>query len=253
MNTNYLYNQLLQKKSNQVKSLAVLVDPDKADEKHLQNLIVAANNGYVDYFFVGGSLITTTNLDKVVTFLKQQSKVPVIIFPGSTMQIHQDADGILFLSLISGRNADLLIGRHVEAAPILKNSNLEVISTGYMLIDGGKATSASYMSNTQPLPIDKPEIAVCTAIAGEMLGLKSLYLEAGSGALNPVPPEVVRQVNKNTTLPLIVGGGIRDKETASVICEAGADVIVVGTQIESDSRVIEEIFLAIKTTKTKVL
>lgn len=253
MNANHLYRQLLQKKENQVKSLAVLVDPDKAENNHLQNLIHAANSGYVDYFFVGGSLLTTTNLDKVVTFLKQETTIPVVLFPGSTMQIHTDADAILFLSLISGRNADLLIGRHVEAAPILKNSNLEVISTGYMLIDGGKATSASYMSNTQPLPIDKPEIAVCTAMAGEMLGLKSIYLEAGSGALNPVPPEVVRQISQNISLPLIVGGGIRDKETAIVICEAGADIVVVGTKIEADPGVIEEIFLAIKTTKTKVL
>lgn len=252
MKENNLYNLLLQKKQTGEKSLAVLVDPDKAEPQHMQNIAKAANAGYVDYFFVGGSLLTTRNLDEVVTFLKQNTEVPVVIFPGSTMQIHTDADAILFLSLISGRNADLLIGKHVEAAPVLRNSQLEVISTGYMLIDGGKATSASYMSNTQPLPIDKPEIAVCTAIAGEMLGLKSVYLEAGSGALNPVPPEVVRQIRKNISLPLIVGGGIRDKETAHVICEAGADIIVVGTKIEADPGVIEEIFLSVKSTKTKV-
>jgi phosphoglycerol geranylgeranyltransferase len=247
-----IYQQLLHNHKNGEKSLAVLVDPDKAEPEHLNQLAISASKGLVDYFFVGGSLLTTRRLDYVIQFLKSKTNVPVVIFPGSTMQIHTDADAILLLSLISGRNADLLIGKHVEAAPVLKNSQLEIISTGYMIVDGGKATSASYMSNTQPIPIDKPEIAVCTAMAGEMLGMKTIYLEAGSGALNPVPQEVVRQIRNYISLPLIVGGGIRDVETAAVICEAGADVIVVGTKIESDPGMIEEIYQTVKKSKTKV-
>ena len=245
-----LLEELKEKKANKEKSLAVLVDPDKASKSHLESLVSYANEGLIDYFFVGGSLLTTQNLDGVVKFLKKTVNVPVVLFPGSTMQIHPLADSILLLSLISGRNPDLLIGKHVEAAPILKNSNLEVISTGYMIIDGGKATSASYMSNTQPIPIDKPEIAVCTAIAGEMLGMKTIYLEAGSGALNSVPQEVVKQIKENVSLPLIVGGGIRDKETAAVISKAGADVIVIGTKVEMQPRIIKEIAMAIKPSKT---
>lgn len=245
-----LLRELKDKKVNNIKSLAVLVDPDKASIKHLEKLIIFANEGLIDYFFVGGSLLTTQNLDSVIKYLKNKVNVPVVLFPGSTMQIHKGADAILLLSLISGRNSDLLIGKHVEAAPILKNSNLEIISTGYMIIDGGKATSASYMSNTQPIPIDKPEIAVCTAMAGEMLGMKTIYLEAGSGALNSVPQEVVKQIRQNTSLPLIVGGGIRDKETAAVISKAGADVIVIGTKVEMQPGIIQEIAMAIKSTKT---
>ena len=249
---NGLYNGFKQNCAQNEKCLAVLVDPDKASEPHLAHLVQAANKGLVDYFFVGGSLLTTHHLDKVVTTLKSKTSTPVILFPGSTMQLHKDADGILFLSLISGRNPDLLIGRHVEAAPMLAGSNVEVIPTGYMIIDGGKATSASYMSNTMPIPIDKPEIAVCTAKAGELLGLKTMYLEAGSGALNSVPTEVIRQIKNSIDIPIIVGGGIRDEETARVICEAGADILVIGTRIEDNPNSIAEIYAAIKSSKTKV-
>jgi len=247
------YESWLQKKLRGEKSLAVLVDPDKISDNYLSQLANHASNGLIDYFFVGGSLITSNNLDESITFLKQNTDKPVILFPGSTLQVNTKADAILFLSLISGRNAELLIGKHVEVAPLLNQSNLEVISTGYMIIEGGKATSASYMSNTNPIPYDKPEIAACTALAGEMLGLKCTYLEAGSGALNSVSCEMVKHVAKMTKIPLIVGGGIRDKETAKVICRAGADIVVVGTSIENNPELVEDIFHAVKNTKTSTI
>ena len=245
-----IYNEWIAKKTQGEKSLAVLVDPDKISSKYLSRLSEHANNGFIDYFFVGGSLITTQNMDETICYLKENTKIPVILFPGSTLQINTKADAILLLSLISGRNPELLIGKHVEAAPVLRHSNLEIISTGYIIVESGKATSASYMSNTTPIPFDKPEIAACTAMAGEMLGLKCTYLEAGSGALNAVSCEMLRQVSKATASPLIVGGGIRDKETAKVICSAGADIVVMGTIIENDPAVVEDIFHTIKNTKT---
>lgn len=247
------YGTWLQKKKRGEKSLAVLVDPDKISDGYLAQLANHASNGLIDYFFVGGSLITSNKLDEAISFLKQNTQIPVILFPGSTLQVNTKADAILFLSLISGRNAELLIGKHVEVAPLLSQSNLEIISTGYMIVESGKATSASYMSNTNPIPYDKPEIAACTALAGEMLGLKCTYLEAGSGALNSVSCEMVQRVAKNTTTPLIVGGGIRDKETAKVICSAGADIVVVGTSIENNPELVEDIFHAVKNTKTSTI
>ncbi len=243
------YQEWLSKKERGEKSLAVLVDPDKISESYLEQLKDYALQGMVDYFFVGGSLITTNNLDKAISFLKDNTDVPVILFPGSTLQINTKADAILFLSLISGRNPELLIGKHVEAAPVLNASNLEIISTGYIIVESGKATSASYMSNTQALPYDKPEIAASTAMAGAMLGLRCTYLEAGSGALNAVSCEMVKQVAACTQTPLIVGGGIRDKETAQVICDAGADIIVVGTSIENNPARIEGIYQVVKSRK----
>jgi putative glycerol-1-phosphate prenyltransferase len=248
-----IYNEWIAKKANGEKSLAILVDPDKISSKYLARLSEHANNGFIDYFFVGGSLITTQHMDETICYLKENTKIPVILFPGSTLQINTKADAILLLSLISGRNPELLIGKHVEAAPILRHSNLEIISTGYIIVESGKATSASYMSNTTPIPFDKPEIAACTAMAGEMLGLKCTYLEAGSGALNAVSCEMLRQVSRATASPLIAGGGIRDKETAKVICGAGADIIVMGTLIENDPSVVEDIFHTIKNTKTNTV
>jgi phosphoglycerol geranylgeranyltransferase len=240
----------LQKKANGQKSLAILVDPDKISTSYLETLAQQAQDAFVDYFFVGGSLITTNNLDKTIQFLKANTQVPVILFPGSTLQINTKADAILFLSLISGRNPELLIGKHVEAAPVLAASNLEIIATGYIIVESGKATAASYMSNTRGIPYDKPEIAACTALAGSMLGLQCMYLEAGSGAVNPVSNEMVKQVAATSIGPLIVGGGIRDKETASVICQAGADIIVVGTSIENNPLLIQEIYEAIQNVKS---
>ena len=247
------YNDWLEKKAKDKKSLAILVDPDKVSDKHLSKLSASANKGLIDYFFVGGSLITGNYLDRTIQFLKENTSVPVVLFPGSSLQIHTGADAILLLSLISGRNPELLIGKHVEAAPILRNSSLEIISTAYMLVESGKATSASYMSNTTPIPYDKPDIASCTAMAGEMLGLKCTYLDAGSGAINTVACDMVKEVSRATNTPLIVGGGIRDKETAKVICEAGADIIVIGTSVEQNPDLVEDIFHAVKNTKSSYI
>jgi putative glycerol-1-phosphate prenyltransferase len=187
-----------------------------------------------DYFFIGGSLLVNDIINECIDVIKSYSDTPVIIFPGSAMQVYPKADAILLLSLISGRNAELLIGQHVIAAPALKSSGLEVISTGYILIDGGIFTTVSYISNTLPVPHQKDEIAMCTAMAGEMLGLKAIYLDAGSGALKSISESMVSMVSDNINVPLIVGGGIKTPETAAALCKAGADIIVIGTAIEKD-------------------
>ena len=199
----------------------------------------------VDYFFVGGSLLLNDNLGECIKTIKENSSIPVLLFPGSELQINKDADGILFLSLISGRNPDLLIGKQVASAPILKETNLEVISTGYMLIESGKATTASYMSNTLPIPRDKSGIASSTAIAGEYLGMKLIYLDGGSGAHNSIESEMIKHVSSSISVPLIIGGGICNKEKAIENCKAGADIIVVGNAIEKNPDLITEISEAI--------
>ncbi|MFN8844438.1 MAG: geranylgeranylglyceryl/heptaprenylglyceryl phosphate synthase, partial [Chryseotalea sp.] len=210
-----IYKSFLEKKAKGHKSVAVLIDPDKVEDGlRLQHLINLASENLVDYFFVGGSLITTTNLHEVVKQIKQSVNIPVVLFPGNTMQIEPSADGILFLSLISGRNPELLIGQHVIAAPILKNTKLEVIPTGYMLINSGKITSVAYMSNTTPLPEEKYSLAACTAMAGEMLGLRMMYLDAGSGAERPISAKMINSVRKSIECPLLVGGGINSAHKA---------------------------------------
>jgi len=223
------------------KSLAVLLDPDKVQTIGLSDHIKALANAGPDFFFVGGSLITGNSFHILVEAIKFHSEIPVIIFPGSNLHIHGDADGILLLSLISGRNAELLIGQHVLAAPILKNSGLEILPTGYMLVESGRPTTVSYISNTLPIPSNKPEIAACTAMAGEMLGLKLLYLDGGSGALNPVPADMISAVRACTEIPVLVGGGINSAQKAEQAWKAGADCIVVGNALESDSHLLEEI------------
>ena len=204
-----------------------------------------ANSANVDCFFVGGSLLLNNNLGECIKTIKENSSIPVLLFPGSELQINKDADGILFLSLISGRNPDLLIGKQVTTAPILKETNLEVISTGYMLIESGKATTASYMSNTLPIPRDKNGIASSTAIAGEYLGMKLIYMDGGSGAQNSIESEMIKHVCSSINIPLIIGGGICSKEKAIEICKVGADIIVVGNAIEKNPDLITEISEAI--------
>lgn len=217
------------------KSIAVLVDPDKiADTQHLQHLINLASESCVDYFLIGGSLITTTNLADVIRQIKSSVSIPVILFPGNTMQIDPHADAILFLSLISGRNPELLIGQHVIAAPIIRNTKLEVIPTGYLLINSGKTTSVAYISNTTPIPDDKYSLAACTALAGEMLGLQVTYLDAGSGAEKEINARMIATVRKSVQGPLIVGGGINTSQKAWTALEAGADMIVIGNALEKD-------------------
>lgn len=223
------------------KQIAVLIDPDKTDEKKLLQLLAAANKADIDFFLVGGSLLLKNNLEEIIHIIKKHSKKKVYLFPGNPSQISNNADGILLLSLISGRNADLLIGQHVQAAPILKQSKLNIISTGYILIESGTSTTVSYISNTTPIPANKPEIAVCTALAGEQLGLKVIYLEAGSGAQNPISKEIIKAVRKTVKLPIIVGGGIRNIAQIETAFNAGADIVVIGTAIENDLNFLEEI------------
>ena len=228
------------------KSLAVLIDPDKSDQPDvLKNIIDIANENYVDYFFVGGSLITNTALPKVIKAIKENSSIPVLLFPGSNMHIDSHADGLLLLSLISGRNPDLLIGQHVEAAHVLKNSGLQILPTGYLLIDGGTTTSVVYMSNTVPIPAEKHSIASSTAMAGEMLGQQLIYMDAGSGAKNPISEEMITSVRKSIDIPLIIGGGIRTTEKVMSAFNAGADVIVIGNAIEKNPNLLIEVSNAI--------
>lgn len=240
-----IYQHILSQSEAGKKQLAVLIDPDKIQNKDVEKIAINAENSDVDCFFVGGSLLVNNELDQCIKTLKANSKIPVILFPGNTMQMSWKADAILFLSLISGRNAEMLIGRHVIAAPHLKMSPLEVISCGYMLIESGKSTAVQYMSNTIPIPSDKMDIAICTAIAGEMLGLKLIYLEAGSGAQQSVPIAIIEQVKQNIRIPLIVGGGIRTPEKANEAATSGADIIVVGTAFENNSGLTGEIANAV--------
>lgn len=227
-----IYSSILQRKKKGSKSFAVLIDPDNFDRDGIMKLVDQAKNSGIDYFFVGGSLMTDDNLHDTIVMVKENCDIPVLLFPGSNLHIDATADGILFLSLISGRNADLLIGQHTIAAPILKKSRLEVIPTGYMLVDGGRQTTVSYISNTTPIPANKPDIAACTAMAGEMLGLKLIYLDAGSGADQPVSAKMINMVSRHIDVPLIVGGGIKNSDMALDAFHAGADIVVIGNAIE---------------------
>lgn len=240
-----LYSNILALKAAQRKGFAVLIDPDKLEEQALLKTIEIAKNAGVDFFFVGGSLVVTDTLDTVVSTLKKHCDIPVILFPGSPDQITPKADALLYLSLISGRNPELLIGQHVISAPFIRQSGLEVMPVGYMLIDGGTPTTVSYISNTHPIPSNKNDIAACTAMAGEMLGLKLIYMDAGSGAQKSIPTAMISQVAKYIQIPLIVGGGITTAEKAKENCSAGADIIVVGNAVEKDPALISEIAVAI--------
>ncbi|MFL5772370.1 MAG: geranylgeranylglyceryl/heptaprenylglyceryl phosphate synthase [Flavisolibacter sp.] len=240
-----VYPMLLEKKKTGKKSFAVLIDPDKVSSSSLHDIISNAVDANVDFLFVGGSLVISNHLDDCIEQIKKSCNIPVLLFPGSPSQISRHADALLYLSLISGRNADLLIGQHVVSAPFVKKSGLEIISTGYMVIDGGTATTVSYISNATPIPSNKSEIAMCTAMAGEMLGMKVIYMDAGSGARDAISEEMISIVSKHITVPLIVGGGIRDAEKAYLNCRAGADVIVIGNAIEKDISLIAEMAAAV--------
>jgi phosphoglycerol geranylgeranyltransferase len=222
------------------KMFAVLLDPDKLSKASFLEIIHTAEACEVDYFFVGGSLLTE-ELNDLVVLIKKHSRIPVILFPGNGMHIAKEADGLLFLSLISGRNADFLIGQQVVAAPLVKKANLEVLSTGYMLVDCGTATSVSYMSNTMPIPYDKSSIAACTAMAGELLGLKLFFLDGGSGAQKPISRKMIAAVRKAVQGPIIVGGGIQTPGQAVDAWTAGADIVVIGNAIENDLQIVIEV------------
>ena len=249
-----IYNEILERKSKGKKSLCILIDPDKALSRHelgrtINNCIESA----VDFILVGGSLITDGDLQDCIQFIKKNCDIPVIIFPGNHFQIDSNADAILFLSLISGRNPEMLIGQHVVSAPIIKKSGIEAISTGYILINSSNHTSVSYMSNSIPIPANKPQITAATALAGEMLGLKMIYLEGGSGAEYPVDGRTISKVCKTVDLPIMVGGGINSKEKALRALDAGADLLVIGNAIEKDPYFIHEVAEQVKKFNAPVL
>jgi phosphoglycerol geranylgeranyltransferase len=243
--TRAIYNSLTERKSQGKKSFAVLIDPDKVNNTNMQQLVSLAVEAKVDYFLVGGSLVVSNYMDECLQFIRSRCTIPTILFPGSPSQVSKYADALLYLSLISGRNADLLIGQHVVSAPVVKKSGLEVMPTGYMVIDGGAPTTVSYISNATPIPADKNEIAMCTAMAGEMLGMKLIYMDAGSGARRAISEDMISKVAGCIEVPLIIGGGITDPEKAYLNCKAGADVIVVGNAIEKDASLIKEMAAAV--------
>lgn len=242
---NEIYQNLCAAKAKGEKKFVLLIDPDEDKLGNLERVLSLSMEAGVDYFFVGGSLIVDDRMEFVLRKIKALSSIPTILFPSSPLQVNDKADAILFLSLISGRNAEFLIGNQVIAAPYLRKSSLEILPTGYMLVDGSKPTTASYMSNTSPIPYEKDEIAMCTAMAGEMLGLKLMYLDAGSGAKNPVSTSMIQSVSRAVQAPLIVGGGIRTPEKALANVEAGADVVVVGNAIEKNPKLIFEMAAAV--------
>ncbi len=223
---------LTEAKALNQKLLAILVDPDKT--KDLDRMTVLAAEKKVDALLVGGSLISHGSMDETIQRIKKNYAGPVVIFPGDVTQTSPFADAILFLSLISGRNADLLIGKHVLSAPILKKSGIEVVACGYMLVNSGTPTSVEYISNTVPIPHNKSDIASATAMAGEMLGLKCIYMESGSGAEQEVSMEMIEQVSKSIDIPLIIGGGIKSKAGVELAWKAGATMVVVGTAVEEN-------------------
>lgn len=231
--------QILEAKSNGQKLLAVLLDPDKIVLENLNHLIDKINQSTATHIFVGGSIVQNTILEELISELKQKTTLPVILFPGDPSQISPKADGILFLSLLSGRNPDYLIEYQVQAAPILKKTNLEVISTGYILIESGNETAVARVSKTKPLSRENLDLVLATAQAGEMLGNQLIYLEAGSGAKQSVPTEMIELVSQNIQIPVIVGGGIVDLQGIQKAYQAGADLVVIGTAFENNSRFFE--------------
>jgi phosphoglycerol geranylgeranyltransferase len=235
-----IYKGLQQLKAQKKSGFAVLADPDKISPADMQHLARLCNDAQVDYLLMGGSLLMAHQMELCIQRFKTESDIPVVLFPGSPAQVTPYADALLYLSLVSGRNADMLIGQHVASAAQVKASGLEVISTGYMLIDGGVQTTVSYMTNAMPIPADKPEIALCTAWAAELQGKHIIYLDAGSGARRPVSEEMITRVSGHTDIPLLVGGGILTPEKVYANCKAGANLIVVGNAIERDPMLIRD-------------
>ena len=241
-----IYSQLLKLKKENKSGFAVLVDPDKVSPSDMIFLAKLCEDAGVDYVFMGGSLLVDHQLNACIQRFKEESDIPIILFPGSPAQVTSYADALLYLSLISGRNPELLIGQHVISAPAVKASGLEVISTGYMVIDGGAPTTVSYISNSSPIPANKSDIALCTAWAGELQGKHIIYMDAGSGAKVPISEEMIHKVSSNIDIPLVVGGGIKTPEKVYANCKAGADIIVVGNAIERDPMLIKDLAQATK-------
>lgn len=230
-----IYNQLL--KTIEIKGAAylILLDPDKLSSDKLETFVKKCSDAEVDGFLIGGSLMLNGDFEGFIRKVRGATSLPIIIFPGSINQVSSSADAILFLSVISGRNSEHLIGKHVLSAPLIKRANLEPISTGYILVESETSTTAQYMSGSLPIPRNKPEIAAATALAGEYLGMKLIYLEAGSGAKQTVPNEMVKAVASITSVPLIVGGGIKSPKDAREKVDSGAKIIVTGNFFENEN------------------
>lgn len=229
------------------KSLAVLLDPDDFEPGRVHQLLHASQQHPIDFFLVGGSLVLTEHQAALLALLKKEApQVPILLFPSHALHVDAAADGILLLSLISGRNPDFLIGQHIVAAPRLRQSGLQILPTGYMLVDSGRPTTASYISGTAPLPADKPGIAACTAMAGEQLGLRLMYLDGGSGAQRPVPAAMIRAVRAAVDTPLLVGGGLNTGEKLYAALTAGADLVVVGNHLERDPNFLADAVAAVR-------
>jgi len=236
-----IYQDILDSVSKNKKQLAVLIDPDKMFPENLSGFMKKVNVSKATHIFVGGSIVEENMTEKLVLEIKNLTDLPVIIFPGDVNQLNDRADGLLFLSLLSGRNPDYLIGKQVKAVSKLRQTNLEVIPTGYMLIENGKETSVEKVTATTPMPRNNIQEIVDTAKAGELLGMKLIYLEAGSGAKHPITEDIISSVKQELKIPLIVGGGIRNKEQLSKAYQAGGDVVVIGTAFEEDESFFNEL------------
>lgn len=230
-----IYDYLLKRISEKGAAYLILIDPDKLDGEKLACFAEHCQSCGVDGFLIGGSLMMNGDLTNTIDIIKKNSELPAIIFPGGVDQISSNADAILYISLISGRNADQLIGKHVMAAPMIRKHNIEPVSTGYMLIESGSVTTAEYISGSKPIPRHKAEIAAATALAAEYMGMKFIYLEAGSGAKMPVPDEMVKAVSSYCSIPVIVGGGLRSPSDVKSKVANGASVIVTGNFFEDEN------------------
>jgi phosphoglycerol geranylgeranyltransferase len=252
MSARIITQQFQALKRNQQQAFAVLLDPDAIAPQQVVALAQKCNDAQVDYIFMGGSIMLTQHVDACIQQIKQHTNIPVVLFPGNPAQVSNYADALLYLSLVSGRNPELLIGQHVVSAPAVKSSGLEVISTGYMIIDGGVPTTVSYMSHSAPIPANKPDVALCTAWAAELQGKHVIYMDAGSGAQQPISTEMIQKVSSNIDIPLIIGGGIRTPEKIYENCQAGAQIVVVGNALEKDHSLIKEMSMATKEARSVI-
>jgi len=243
-----VYDQILSKFRASEKQLAFLIDPDKFSTERIGELKVLLKSVQPDILLVGGSLISV-DTNQFIAALKQHVDLPVVLYPGSSSQMSKEADAVLFLSLLSGRNPEFLISHHVTAAPLIKVNNIEAISTGYILIDGGCSTSVQYISQTQPIPATKNDIAVATALAGQYMGMKLIYMDAGSGANTPISSAMITAVKEQIDTPLMIGGGLRTVASIKQACRAGADIIVIGNALEQDLSLLSEFYAAVKSTE----
>lgn len=236
-----IYQQIIKAISKSEKLLAVLIDPDKMTIKMASQFIGKINQSLATHIFVGGSTVADFATEQLVSVIKKHTHLPIILFPGDVSQITGQADALLFLSLISGRNPEYLIGKQVASVSKLRQMHLEVIPTGYLLIENGKETAVQKVTGTEPMSKDSVQDIVDTAKAGELLGMKLIYLEAGSGALNPIDSTIINNVKKEISLPLIVGGGIRTKKQLEEAYNSGADLVVIGTAFEDNEALFEEL------------